>query len=127
VRFYACGRVPGENLYSASALVWSRVHGCRDLRRDALSDSNNISRKRNKTDAEVFIPLPPAVAEMLRALPNDHPDYFFWNPGRMKKTSIVAMFGDWLRHGVRQGLVYDTDGKRCCRIASATPSPLKCS
>jgi hypothetical protein len=67
------------------------------LRRDALSDSNNISRERNKTDAGVFIPLPPAVAEMLRALPNDHPDHFFWNPERMKKTSLVCMFGDLLR------------------------------
>jgi site-specific recombinase XerD len=32
---------------------------------------------RTKTDAEVFIPLPPAVAKMLRAHTNDHPDYFF--------------------------------------------------
>ena len=35
---------------------------------------------RTKTEAEVFIPLPPAVAQMLRAHANDHPDYFFWNP-----------------------------------------------
>ena len=78
---------------------WSGL-ACMDaatLRRDALSDSNNISRERNKTDGEVFIPLPPPVAEMLRALPNDHPEYFFWNPGRMKTTSLVCMFGDWLR------------------------------
>ena len=78
---------------------WSGL-ACMDaatLRRDALNDNNNLTRGRNKTGTEVFVPLPPAVAKMLRTLPNDHPDYFFWNPNRMKKTSIVAMFGDWLR------------------------------
>jgi integrase/recombinase XerD len=58
---------------------------------------SNISRERNKTDNGVFVPIPYRVAEMLRMLPSDHPEYFFWNPDRMKKTSIVAMFGDWLR------------------------------
>ena len=68
------------------------------LRRDLLKDNNNLTRvERNKTGTGVFVPLPPAVAEMLRALPNDHPDYFFWNPDRMKKTSVVCVFGDWLR------------------------------
>jgi len=33
---------------------------------------------------------------MMRTL-NDHPDYFLWYPDRVKKTSIVCMFGDWLR------------------------------
>lgn len=79
---------------------WSGL-ACMDaatLRRDLLNDNNNLTRvERNKTGNGVFVPLPPAVAEMLRALPNDHPDYFFWNPNRMKKTSIVCMFGDWLR------------------------------
>jgi integrase/recombinase XerD len=78
---------------------WSGL-ACMDsatLRRDALADNNNLSRGRTKTGTNVFIPLPPAVAEMLRVLPNDHPDYFFWNPNRMKETSIVCMFGDWLR------------------------------
>jgi integrase/recombinase XerD len=59
---------------------------------------------RTKTNAEVFIPLPPAVAQMLRAHANDHPDYFFWNPERMKKTSLICQFGDWLR------LVFDKAG-----------------
>ena len=68
------------------------------LRRELLKDDNNLTRvERNKTGTEVFVPIPPAVAEMLRALSNDHADYFFWNPTRMKKTSIVCMFGDWLR------------------------------
>jgi integrase/recombinase XerD len=37
------------------------------------------------------------VGEMLRSLPNDHPEYFFWNPNRVKTTSLVAQFGDWVR------------------------------
>jgi integrase/recombinase XerD len=78
---------------------WSGL-ACMDaatLRRDGIKDNNNLTRGRTKTGTEVFVPLPPAVAEMLAALPNDHPDYFFWNPNRMKTTSIVCMFGDWLR------------------------------
>jgi integrase/recombinase XerD len=78
---------------------WSGL-ACMDaatLRRDGLKDNNNLTCGRNKTGTEVFVPLPPAVADMLRSLPNDHADYFFWNPHRMKKTSIVCMFGDWLR------------------------------
>jgi site-specific recombinase XerD len=67
------------------------------LSRSALSQDNNISRARNKTDNAVFVPIPDAVAEMLRMLPNDDSEYFFWNPKRMKKTSIVAQFGDWVR------------------------------
>jgi site-specific recombinase XerD len=73
---------------------WSGL-ACMDaatLRRDALGDDNNLTRRRNKTNVEVFVPLPPAVAEMLRAQTNDHPDYFFWNPERLKKTSIVCEF-----------------------------------
>lgn len=75
------------------------------LPRNLLSDENNLVQvHRTKTNADVFIPLPPAVAEMLRAHPNDHPDYFFWNPERMKKTSLICQFGDWLR------LVFDKAG-----------------
>jgi integrase/recombinase XerD len=97
-----CGFTPTVEYRVKTFILLQRWSGlaCMDaatLRRDALSDSNNILRKRNKTDGEVFIPLPPPVAEMLRALPNDHPEYFFWNPGRMKTTSLVCMFGDWLR------------------------------
>ena len=78
---------------------WSGL-SCMDaatLSRTALSQDNNISRARSKTNNGVFVPIPDAVAGMLRMLPNDHPEYFFWNPKRMKKTSIVAMFGDLLR------------------------------
>jgi len=86
------------------------------LRRDALSGNNNLTRGRNKSGTEVFVPLPPAVAEMLRTLPNDHPDYFFWNPDRMKKTSIVAMFGDWLRTVFDKAGVPQTSHERLQRL-----------
>jgi site-specific recombinase XerD len=106
-----CGFTPAVEYRVKTFILLQRWSGlaCMDaatLRRDALSDSNNISRERNKTDAGVFIPLPPAVAEMLRALPNDHREHFFWNPGRMKKTSLVCMFGDLLR------TVFDKAGVR---------------
>jgi site-specific recombinase XerD len=67
------------------------------LRRDGLGADNNVTRRRHKTNAEVFVPLPPAVAERLRVLPNDHPEYFFWNPERAKETSIVCEFAVLLR------------------------------
>ncbi len=68
------------------------------LPRTLLRDDNNLTMvHRTKTDAEVFIPLPPAVAQMLRAHANDRPDYFFWSPERMKRISLICQFGDWLR------------------------------
>ncbi|WP_162601757.1 tyrosine-type recombinase/integrase [Occallatibacter savannae] len=75
------------------------------LKRELLGDDDNLTQvHRTKTDAEVFIPLPPPVAAMLRSHPNDHPDYFFWNPDRMAKPSLVCQFGDWMR------LVFDKAG-----------------
>jgi integrase/recombinase XerD len=97
-----CGFGPETEYRVRTFILLQRWSGlaCMDaatLGRDSLNDSNNISRERTKTNAGVFIPIPPALAEMLRALPNDHPDYFFWNPKRMKTTSLVAQFGDWVR------------------------------
>ena len=75
------------------------------LKRELLGSDNNLTQvHRTKTDTEVFIPLPPAVAAMLRSHSNDHPDYFFWNPDRMAKPSLVCQFGDWMR------LVFDKAG-----------------
>jgi len=97
-----CGFAPEVEYRVKSFILLQRWSGlsCMDaatLSRPSLSEDNNISRERSKTNNGVFVPIPEAVAEMLRMLPNDHPEYFFWNPDRMKKTSIVAMFGDWLR------------------------------
>ena len=75
------------------------------LKRELLGADDNLTQvHRTKTDAEVFIPLPPAVATMLRSHPNDHLEYFFWNPNRMAKPSLVCQFGDWMR------LVFDKAG-----------------
>jgi integrase/recombinase XerD len=105
-----CGFTP-EVAYRVKTFIllqrWSGL-ACMDaatLRRSALSLDNNISRERTKTIGNgVFVPIPDVVAEMLRMLPNDDSEYFFWNPKRMKKTSAVAMFGDWLR------IVFDKAG-----------------
>lgn len=97
-----CGFRP-EVAYRVKTFIllqrWSGL-ACMDaatLSRSALSSDNNISRERTKTNNGVFVPIPDAVAEMLRMLPNDDPEYFFWNPKCMKKTSIVAQFGEWVR------------------------------
>ena len=86
---------------------WSGL-ACMDastLRRDRLTANNNLTRvQRNKTGTEVFVPLPPMVCDALRGLQNDHPDYFFWNPNRMMKRSVVAYFGELL------GVVFDKAG-----------------
>lgn len=58
---------------------WSGL-ACMDaatLSRSALAPDNNISRERTKTNNGVFVPIPDAVGEMLRMLPNADPEYFF--------------------------------------------------
>lgn len=50
------------------------------LPRNLLRADDNLTQvHRTKTDAEVFIPLPPAVAQMLRAHANDHPGYLHFS------------------------------------------------
>jgi len=74
------------------------------LKRELLGSDNNLTQvHRTKTDTEVFIPLP-GVATMLRSHVNEHADYFFWNPDRMGRPSLVCQFGDWLR------MVFDKAG-----------------
>jgi len=86
-------------------VVWLACIDAATLPRNLLRADDNLTQvHRIKTDAEVFIPLPPAVAKMLRAHVNDHPEYFYWNPERMKKTSLICQFGDWLR------MVFDKAG-----------------
>jgi site-specific recombinase XerD len=78
---------------------WSGL-ACMDaatLRRDRLLANNNLTRvQRNKTGVQVFVPVPSTVCDALRGLQNDHLDYFFWNPDRMTKRSVVALFGGLL-------------------------------
>lgn len=102
-----CG-FDGATAYRVKSFIllqrWSGL-ACMDaatLRRDGLKDDNNLILGRNKTGTEVFVPPPTTVADMLRSLPNDHSAYFYRNPDRMGKTSIVALFGDLLRTEQRQ-------------------------
>jgi site-specific recombinase XerD len=74
-----CGFSPRVAYRVKTVILLMRWSGlaCMDattLRRDALGDDNNLTRRRNKTNTEVFVPLPPTVSERLRVLLNDHPD-----------------------------------------------------
>jgi integrase/recombinase XerD len=49
----------------------------------------SIVCRRQKTDNDVRVPIPEIVAEELLAVPNDCPDYFFWNTGKGKPVSAA--------------------------------------
>jgi integrase len=49
------------------------------LERDRLSDDGKIFLYRAKTGVPVYVPIPPDIAEILRALPSSNPRYFFWS------------------------------------------------
>src|ERR1700674_482697 len=46
--------------------------------RERLSDDGKIFLYRAKTGVPVYVPIPPDIAEILRALPSSNPRYFFW-------------------------------------------------
>lgn len=60
-------RWSGLSILDAVTLERSRLHGDR------------LFLYRHKTKVPVYVPLPPAVAKMLHALPNVNPRYFFWS------------------------------------------------
>jgi integrase len=67
------------------------------LRRDELIHDKRkkvyrIQTKREKTGTHVSVPVPPAIAEELLAVPNDNPAYFFWS-GNGSKKSITGNWG----------------------------------
>lgn len=49
------------------------------LERERLSDDGKISLYRAKTGVPVYVPIPPEIGEVLRALPSANPRYFFWS------------------------------------------------
>jgi integrase/recombinase XerD len=49
------------------------------LERERLSDDDKLFLYRAKTGIPVNVPIPPDVAETLRALPSANPRYFFWS------------------------------------------------
>jgi integrase len=65
------------------------------LRRSALDKQNRIHTERTKTRQAVFVPLPPGVADGLRALPVIHPEYFFWD-GVTPSIKVLGEYGRWL-------------------------------
>jgi integrase/recombinase XerD len=58
------------------------------LERDRLDDTGALYLRRAKTGAPVFVPLPPAVVFLLRAVPPLSPNYFFWS-GKGDVSSAV--------------------------------------
>ena len=66
------------------------------LERSRLSDDNKLLLYQAKTGHPVYVPLPPDIAEALRALPpgaRPNPLYFFWSGNGLPKTAVA----DWQR------------------------------
>ena len=57
------------------------------LERDRLSDDGKIFLYRAKTGVPVYVPIPPDIAEVLRALPSGNPRYFFWSGNGDARTA----------------------------------------
>ena len=49
------------------------------LERSRLDQNGCLLLRRAKTNAPVFVPLPPRVVALLRSLPSENPNYFFWS------------------------------------------------
>jgi integrase len=67
------------------------------LRRDELvhdeaKDVYRVVTQRTKTGTDVTVPIPPAVAKELLAVPNSNKTYFFWS-GEGSKKSITGNWG----------------------------------
>lgn len=56
-----------------------------------------VVTRRTKTGTDVAVVIPPAVSADLLTVPNDHPDYFFWQTGRGKEQSAVTNWQHDLR------------------------------
>jgi integrase/recombinase XerD len=84
------------------------------LERDRLSDDGKIFLYRAKTGVPVYVPIPPDIAEILRALPSSNPRYFFWTGNGDPQTACKG----WRRSLTRLfeiANIRETDGtpKRC--------------
>ncbi len=67
------------------------------LRRISLQEDNNLANVlRNNTGKELFVPPLSTAANLFCAQIIDHLDCFFWNPIRIKTTSLICIFGDVL-------------------------------
>lgn len=84
------------------------------LERDRLSEEGKLFLYRAKTGVAVNVPIPPDVAEDLRALPSVNPRYFFWSGNGDAQTACKG----WRRSLVRLfeiAKIHRPDGtpKRC--------------
>jgi integrase/recombinase XerD len=67
------------------------------LERERLSDDGKLFLYRAKTGVPVFVPIPPDVGGVLRALPSVNPRYFFWSGNGDPQTGCKG----WRRSLVR--------------------------
>jgi integrase/recombinase XerD len=63
-----------------------RISDAARLERSKLLANDSLFMRTTKTGQHVYIPLPPHVAKILRALRNDNPKYFFWNGTSARET-----------------------------------------
>jgi site-specific recombinase XerD len=59
------------------------------LERGRLDDKDRLILRRAKTGQNVFVPLQPQVASLLRTLPNGNPRYFFWSGNGLPKSAVA--------------------------------------
>jgi integrase len=67
------------------------------LERDRLSEEGKLFLYRAKTGVPVYVPIPPDLAEVLRALPSANPRYFFWSGNGDPQTACKG----WRRSFIR--------------------------
>ena len=81
---------------------------------DRLDERGALFLRRAKTGVPVFVPLPPAVVFILRALPPLSPSYFFWS-GHGDLSSAVKGYQRSFRKLFRLTDIRNPDGtrKRC--------------
>jgi integrase len=84
------------------------------LAHDRLDERGALFLRRAKTGVPVFVPLPPAVVFLLRALPPLSPSYFFWS-GHGDLSSAVKGYQRSFRKLFRLADIRNADGtrKRC--------------
>lgn len=94
------------------------------LARHRIDERGALFLRRAKTGVPVFVPLPPAVTALLRALPSVNPSYFFWS-GNGKPQSAVQGYQRSFRKLFAIADIRNPDGNRnvATLTCSATPSP----
>ena len=66
-----------------------RMQDAACLERKRLNDGR-LFLYTQKTGTPVYCPLPPDVVKALEAVPNDHPDYVFWDGKSERETTVKS-------------------------------------